>query len=543
MSTQTMYALWHGVDAPPQDLRPVQAGPRTAVIDGFDLRYFRAGGVEVVRRIYAAVRDRHWNTIPGETLAYELDDRADSFSVRFRVRHRARDLDFTWDGSIVGGADGAIELALEGSAPHGMLYNRIGFCVLHPFRETRGRPYRAHTPEGEISGEFPHLISPQRFEGGIYHPIFPSFDRLEIDLEAGGTVHFEFEGDLWETEDQRNWTDASFKTYCTPIRLGFPHRLEAGQRIVQRIRVVLDPPPERAVEPAPPALHVGRPLGLGLPRLGLGSASDGIPLSERELDLVRALDLDHLRIDVHTATNGWEELLRRGRTEAEQLSWSLELALFLHDAEPLPRVAELLQGAHVDRVLVLVEGAQTATPDETTPGRLVAIVRETLAPVLGEAVFAGGTDFYFTELNRTRPEVETMDALCYSIIPQVHAFDDISLIETLEAQGETVESARAFAEGKPVFISPVTLRRRFNPHAAGEEQEPEPGELPDTVDPRQPSLLAAVWTAGSIKYLAQVRAASVTYFETAGWRGVVEREAGSSLPSRFASAPGHVFPL
>jgi len=25
-------------------------------------------------------------------------------------------------------------------------------------------------------------------------------------------------------EDQRNWTDASFKTYSTPLALGFPHR-------------------------------------------------------------------------------------------------------------------------------------------------------------------------------------------------------------------------------------------------------------------------------------------------------------------------------
>jgi hypothetical protein len=31
------YAVWHGVDAPPQELRPVNAGPLTALVDGFDL--------------------------------------------------------------------------------------------------------------------------------------------------------------------------------------------------------------------------------------------------------------------------------------------------------------------------------------------------------------------------------------------------------------------------------------------------------------------------------------------------------------------------
>jgi hypothetical protein len=89
--SSSKYAVWHGVDAPPQELRPVKAGPLTAFVDSFDLRYVSAGGVEVVRRIYAAVRDRHWNTIPGEALAYELDDRGGSFGVRFAVRHESRD--------------------------------------------------------------------------------------------------------------------------------------------------------------------------------------------------------------------------------------------------------------------------------------------------------------------------------------------------------------------------------------------------------------------------------------------------------------------
>jgi hypothetical protein len=543
MVTNARYPVWHGVDAPPQKLRAVRAGPLTAVVDGFDLRYVSAGGIEIVRRIYAAVRDRYWNTIPGHTLAYDVEDRDDSFTVRFTVCHRSRDVDFTWDGGIEGSAEGAIELWLDGAADDDMLFNRIGFCILHPYRQTRGRPYRAHTPEGDISGEFPRLIGAQRFENGIYLPLFPSFDRLDIDLEAGGTVCFEFEGDLWEDEDQRNWTDASFKTYCTPIKLGFPHELPAGGRITQRVRVSLAGVMQGAAETPASALRVGRPLGRRLPRLGLGSASDGAPLSERELDLVRALGLDHLRVDVHPTVAGWEEGLRRGRSEAERLGWGLELALFLQDAEPLPHVAQILAGARVDRVLVLVEGAQTATPDETTPASFVDSGRNGLAATLPGALFAGGTDLYFTELNRTRPDAERMDAVFYSIIPQVHAFDDLSLIETLEAQAETVESARSLAAGKPVVVSPVTLRRRFNPHATGDEAEPEPGQLPDTVDARQPSLLGAAWTLGSIKYLAEAGVASATYFETAGWRGVVEREAGAPLPEAFASSPGQAFPL
>ena len=37
-----------------------------------------------------------------------------------------------------------------------------------------------------------------------------------------------------------------------------------------------------------------------------------------------------------------------------------------------------------------------------------------------------------------------MDFVNYSINPQVHAFDNLSLAETLSAQAETVKSARNF---------------------------------------------------------------------------------------------------
>jgi hypothetical protein len=57
------------------------------------------------------------------------------------------------------------------------------------------------------------------------------------------------------------------------------------------------------------------------------------------------------------------------------------------------------------------------------------------------------------------------------------------------------------------------------------------------------SLLGAGWTAGSLKYLAESGVLSATYYETTGWRGVMEREEGSPLPEKFRSLPGSVFPV
>jgi hypothetical protein len=57
------------------------------------------------------------------------------------------------------------------------------------------------------------------------------------------------------------------------------------------------------------------------------------------------------------------------------------------------------------------------------------------------------------------------------------------------------------------------------------------------------ALFAAAWTVASLKYLAESGAHSVTYYETTGWRGVMETETGSSAPALFQSMPGGVFPV
>ncbi|MCY7418082.1 MAG: hypothetical protein LH650_06220 [Chloroflexi bacterium] len=110
--------------------------------------------------------------------------------------------------------------------------------------------------------------------------------------------------------------------------------------------------------------------------------------------------------------------------------------------------------------------------------------------------------------------------------------------------GDVVRFARTFSDGAPggraIVISPVTLATRFGPYPAGPAAT---GDLPPAVAVRQASLLGAAWTVGELAALAAAGAASVTWYETAGWRGVVESETGSPMPDRFPSVPGQVFPV
>jgi hypothetical protein len=546
MRTLTERQLWYGVDKQSPETRELRAGQVTALLDGIDLRYVRLGSLEVVRRIYVAVRDQNWNTIPGTYRITRIDQERDRFEIRFEVEHTAHELGFVWHGKIVGSREGQIRYEMNGVPATDFRYNRIGLCILHPFRESAGRPYRAQTPQGEVSGSLPELIGPQRFENGYYVPLFPACSSLTIDLTDSVRARFNFEGDLFEMEDQRNWTDASFKTYCTPLSLGFPHQARKGVGIMQSVTIRVDGESAASENEAQERrIMPGHRTTQHLPAIGFGMVSDGVSLTVREVELLHRLKPDHLRVDVHL-TDEYVDVLEQAIGTCQVLECELEVALFVTGGSEseLTRLESLLQGrVRVARFLIFQEGAQTATPTETTAPELVELARKHLRQAAPQAAFVGGTDMYFCELNRTRPHVKAMDGVSYTIIPQAHAFDERSLAETLEAQGETVRSAQAFAANRQVIVSPITLKRRYNPHATEAEAEKAPDELPDAVDPRQMSLFGAGWTVGSIKYLSESGATSLTYYETVGWRGLMERESGSTLPEHFPSAPEMVFPL
>ena len=153
-----------------------------------------------------------------------------------------------------------------------------------------------------------------------------------------------------------------------------------------------------------------------------------------------------------------------------------------------------------------------------------------------------GTNADFIFMGRNVPPLELVDALSFAITAEVHAFDNASVVETLGTQAQAVGSGRALAQGKPVYVSPIAFKMRHNPYATAAPPPTPPDQLPSQVDPRQMSLFAACWTAASIKHVAEAGAAGITYFETTGWRGVMETAAGSPVPDKFVSIPGGVFP-
>lgn len=521
--------------------RPIElrAGPLTMRFepDAAFLRHIRLGDHEVVRAIYAAVRDENWATIPPVVTIREQQAGKDSFRLAFEVRCLRAPVDYSWNGVITGDASGRVRFTFDGVANSDFHRNRIGLCILHPVEECRGKAVTVeHTDGTAENGAFPRDISPHQ----------PFFDIRAVAYDVVNTgiaARLEFSGDVFEMEDQRNWSDASFKTYCTPQSRPKPHAVKSGERVQQAVTLTLG----GKVRPILP-INLGRPPQLSiattpvaaLPPLGLCVASHGRPWSAREVGRLQALRLSHLRVDLRLNDPAWPAKLEQAAREAEALGAGLHLALVLgaNGEKPLPQLAEHLERLK-PRVLLWIVLHESENPASEATVQRVRPALQKLAPA---ALFAAGTPDFFTEINRSRPDAGAASSVCYSNNPQVHACDNTTLVENLAGQVHNVETARTFTS-RPVVVSPITLRIRNNAGAA-KELSGALKELPSDVDPRQLSLLAAGWTLASIAKLAATGFVhSLTYFETTGWRGLMETDAGSPLPAAFPSEPGMVFPL
>ena len=184
----------------------------------------------------AVVRDRNWGTIPGLITDVESAVSGRGSRVTFVCTHDNGDIGFTWDGEVSVTSSSprrcVISYSMSGRATRDFRANRIGFCVLHPL-SVAGSPVSLRSPDGMSAGAFPRAVSP--------HQTFLELTGMSYAVGAAG-VDIRFEGGIFETEDQRNWTDASFKTYSPPLRMPFPRAYKKGEEVRQEVVVEVTGP-------------------------------------------------------------------------------------------------------------------------------------------------------------------------------------------------------------------------------------------------------------------------------------------------------------
>lgn len=516
----------------------LRAGPVSLLFEQGELRRIRLGDREVLRRIYLTVRGPDWSTVPPVLSDLQLETSPDSFVLMFRLDCRQGEADFTWQVSVRGNPEGVVRFEAHGKANRAFATNRVGICVLHPLRECAGNPALIRDPNGQIfEGRFPETINP-------HQPFFNINEILHVvDKEWLGMVYFE--GENFETEDQRNWSDGSFKTYCPPQANPKPRKLEAGFETIQKATLMFQNPDKKPIaelaaslaaagiiRPAdapPPLLKPRTDDGRPVPGFGFGLASHGQPLAPQDVARIKALSPFHLRADFRLSQPGWRAELERAVSQARALSVPLECSLVLsQDAAPaLAEFAAAWEAAEGEclRWLIFSESA-----DATTDADWQA-AREVLGQLDPLATFARGSKGDFVLLNRNRPEPKPGMALAYALCPQVHLTDNRTLVESLEGQAWTLITAAKTWPRSKVSVTPITLKR--SPFSVALKAPPEPGDsIPAArhwrgkTDARQFSLFGAGWAMGSLKRMSLFGADSATYFETHGLLGLMS---GASL--------------
>jgi len=264
-------------------------------------------------------------------------------------------------------------------------------------------------------------------------------------------------------------------------------------------------------------------------------------LTPNEAEILRKLHIGHLRVELLMFEEGWRTKAARATAESKLLECPVEFVIFV-DENAINQIVKFIDFAeeeHPETSLITI----LHKTEQSTPDWLTDAVVQLLKQGLPEVRTSIGTNANFAQLNRSRPQTARCELLSYSIHPQEHASDNLTLTENLQAQTSTVDSAKAFAGKRGIWVSPVTIQRRFNASAGNFESEYDGDGIPMQIDPRIMSLFGACWTAGSLKHLLGSGVSGVTYFETAGERGIIQGEGNPQWPEFFPSFPGMVFPV
>ncbi len=530
MSPEQRIKFYGSADTPPKQIS-LKAGQLELVYENGSIRWIRLGNSEIVRMIYSAVRDRNWGTIEPIIEEEITEIKPDSFDIRLRVAYHAHHIHFVANYHISGESN-RIRFEMNGTAQTDFLKNRIGFCVLHPIRECAGKSAKVVHPDGSSSEFiFPECISANQ-------PV-KNVSSMSWEPKSGIAATINFSGDIFEMEDQRNWTDASFKTYCTPLGLPFPAEIKKGDTFSQRIELKVETTKVQA-ESFNECVFSWNPNQIySLPEIGTSFSSRKETLTQNEINLLKQLPLRHLRVEIKMFEPDFRNKLEKATRESQLLGWPMFVVLYLSEnfQEEYQTFAGLCRELKVMLSYVLPIGKNHL------PFHQFDDFAKQFRADFPEVSLGTGVNAYFAELNRTRPSIEKADFVSFTICPQVHAFDCASLVENLAAQAEVIQSTHLLFPKKLVFISPVSLKQRFNVVATSAEPETPPETLPASVDPRQRSVFAAQWTLGSLKFLAQSGAKLVTFYETVGWKGFIQGEKPSECPDKFPSEVNEIFPV
>jgi D-apionolactonase len=535
----------YGTDEPVERPHILRAGPLTVEFEAGNLRHIRYHGYEMMRAVSFVVRDKDWGTYAPQITNLQIHEEADAFRVSYQAVVSDKNQEFRYSAAIAGQSDGSVSFYGNGTSTSGFLTNRTGFVVLHPIEGVAGAACTVEHVDGTIEEtRFPLLID----------PIQPMTDLRAVTHEflPGLKVTCRMEGDIFEMEDQRNWTDASYKTYVRPLALPWPYVIAKGETIDQRVTLKLSGMVSEieGVE-SRLVLTVGeQTAGRAMPPLGLGLDPKDIDATEQSLAALRNVAPRHLVCHYDPRLGHSEIDLKRMAAIGKALGVELWLEFvipsvdhFEQDLQELGRTVTRLGNPFAAVMVSPASDLKCTLPGSPWPPcpPLDGCYRATRA-AFPEARIGGGMFSFFTELNRKRPPVSLLDFVTFTTVAIFHAGDDRSATEGLESLPYLAKSVAAFIDGKPYHVGPSAIGLRMNPY--GEAPMANPGNIRQAMngmDPRQRGLFAASWSVGFVARFAAGGASALTLGGATGRFGIAY--AKEDYPQPWFDQNGGVYPV
>ncbi|UCI25671.1 hypothetical protein [Mesorhizobium sp. B2-8-5] len=484
----------YGTDEPLPERRLLTAGSLTAILEDGNLRTISFAGVEVVRAINYLARDSSWGTYKAELSNVSVATEGDSFKVGYDGLCSGPQGRFAYRMTITGDASGELSLEAEGVALTDFPTNRTGFVVLHPAEAAGGKLSIRHS-NGMIEDTiFPSQISPDQ----------PAFDisALTHYPAPGMTCTVAMEGDAFEMEDQRNWTDASFKTYIRPLSKPRPYiiRKDAQDRQCITVSVRADASATQRTTGGVVTLTLGGPAGR-MPSIALFLDPDDLPDATASASLLGPVPEIIVRFD--SARGHDARMLRKSADLAGALGARLAVEAVVETVDPSAEAAAIAGAIRLSKVkpsalLVSPRREFKTRPSNHLPtgerpvGELVdALKASGIDCLIGE-----GTPSLFTEFNRNPPSGDA-DFVFFGNSAIVHAADEQSVMETLTVYSTVMETARLLCPGKSIWLGPCTIGMRHNPYGQSVAANPDLIRIPAArIDPRQQALFGAAFAVG-----------------------------------------------
>jgi hypothetical protein len=453
-------------------------------------------GAQIIDLLYTAIRPWDWSTLDPDEHSEVVEISGENCLV-------------TITDLFAGSMQGKTVLTLQPNGKFTIDYqlsglgkfeiNRWGVCFCLNTGDWMGSKVSASENTYSLLKE----ISPQRVINGITQGLFPASNNLHFIAPDKRSLKVLSTGKVLEAEDQRNWTDNTYKIYSGSLAEPRPFVIEKGMQWEQQVEFEVTPPTNSIPD-------VSKIIAKDIPSLPrIGVQFNGEPLLPSD-DLEKALfilDIDHIRINE-------ESLTAQKIATISKSGLVLEAALLSsNDGAELVREVEHLS-ARVpagSRLLINRQGRQIVQGSDLPKNKTLNS-------------YIPGSDAYLVDLHRE--EFEFGDAVSYSMVPTVHSSDPETIFKTLYTQKESIEFAKKFVAPQ-VSISPITFSTRGNP---------ETGHLRDNrINFAQPEmaaqikeLSAAAWTLGSVFALASAGAYSGTWHELFGEFGVIYSE-GSAI--------------